>query len=105
MNCGSNTFVVSHMLMCLSGITTSVTTVYYRMPFTDPLGDLTYHIAIVGIWAMAEYAAIIVVGCLPSLGIWFEKKSDVVDEDKGIGPEDASPQWIATSPTVAGASP
>jgi hypothetical protein len=86
-------------------MTTCATTVYYRMPFTNPLGDLTDRIAIVGIWAMGEYAAIIVVGCMPSFGIWFEKRYDVVDEEKGIGSENASTQHIATPSTGAGASP
>ncbi|KAH7394351.1 hypothetical protein BKA66DRAFT_456148 [Pyrenochaeta sp. MPI-SDFR-AT-0127] len=61
-------------IVALFGIVTSITTVYYRIPFTDPSVDLTYHVAIVGIWAMAEYAAIILVGCIPSFGVWIGGK-------------------------------
>jgi hypothetical protein len=68
---------------------TSTTTIYYRMPFTDPHVDLTYHVAIVGIWAMAEYAAIILVGCIPSFGTWCGKGRDKADEEKAINPASA----------------
>jgi hypothetical protein len=67
------------------------------MPFTDPLGDLTYHVAIVGIWAMAEYTAIILVGCMPSFETWLGKKGEKLDVEKATNSESALTQQLATS--------
>jgi hypothetical protein len=48
---------------------------------------MLYHVAIVGIWAMAEYAAIILVGCLPAIGFWLwgQKGHGEKEEDTESG--------------------
>lgn len=62
------------------------------MPFTDAGGDLTYHVAIVGIWAMAEYAALIVAGCTEAFGAWVvdRKGGNDLDAEKGLEGERSS---------------
>jgi hypothetical protein len=75
------------MIDVLSGIAASTATLYYRVPFMDPSVDLTYHVAIVGIWAMAEYAAIILVGCVSSCSIWTNKRGKMEELSKISTPE------------------
>lgn len=60
-----------------SGILSASITNYYRIPFMDHGADITYHIGIVGIWAMVEYAAIILAGCIPSFGVWLGRSGTV----------------------------
>ncbi|OAL44245.1 hypothetical protein IQ07DRAFT_636310 [Pyrenochaeta sp. DS3sAY3a] len=74
-------------IVALFGIAASTATLYYRVPFMDPSVDLTYHVAIVGIWAMAEYAAIILVGCVSSCGIWTNKRGKMEELSKSSTPE------------------
>lgn len=73
---------LENRLIILSGISASTATLYYRVPFMDPSVDLTYHVAIVGIWAMAEYAAIILVGCVSSFSIWRERPGKIEEFTK-----------------------
>jgi hypothetical protein len=65
---------------------TASATMYYRVPFVnaDPMDfDMLYHVAIVGIWAMAEYAAIILVGCLPAIGFLLWGQKAVGEKEEG----------------------
>ena len=43
----------------------------YRVPLVESQ-DFTYNIGIVGLWAMAEYTAVIIVGCMPALPLLFK---------------------------------